>query len=366
MRAKSVKEDMGGVSSPGATLTNVPGVGSAVPAANAGMNTDGATGSGDNWGDTSIGMQTNEEFVSGESERSIDLRGESGNAHVILSTAHNLAKQLQEVDPERYDPARIREEMMSGDYKNLVHTFEKYFGDYVKIYNADVLDENNLNPYDKIGAMMAKKMGVAQPFKKKDSRTNTIEQEHWEELDEDQPDNTQDIDEYVAHPDKVLDNAKKRKVNEEEFTIATLDDYVKASKHVPDHPLTLVKKEDLHEEVSPREQDELKDSKAKNELKDIGIPFIYKEAPSGKHRVYIEGDVNDVVDKLEDLGWEEVGTNDENTIKKFRKDEKELAIFADGKDLPRVTLTPVDKDVNDVVESILANKFVPNSIESYI
>lgn len=74
-------------------------------------------------------------------ERVIDLRGPSGNAHVILGMAANLADQLKEIDPEKYDKDRIIKEMTSSDYKNLVLTFEKYFGDFVKIYNSEILDE---------------------------------------------------------------------------------------------------------------------------------------------------------------------------------------------------------------------------------
>ena len=85
----------------------------------------------------------NEAFVRGESprERSIDLRGPEGNAFAILGLAKNLTNQLKEADAERYDWDKINKEMTSGDYKKLVNTFEEYFGDYVTIYNADVLDE---------------------------------------------------------------------------------------------------------------------------------------------------------------------------------------------------------------------------------
>jgi len=86
----------------------------------------------------------NEAFVRGGSpdERSIDLRGPGGNAYAILGTASNLCNQLKDADPQRYNWERINTEMTSGDYKNLVNKFEEYFGDYVTIYNADVLDES--------------------------------------------------------------------------------------------------------------------------------------------------------------------------------------------------------------------------------
>lgn len=91
------------------------------------------------------GKKVNEKLIdSSEGEkRSIDLRGPSGNAYVILGIAKNLANQLKEADPEKYDWDKIQKEMTpkSGDYKNLVLTFERYFGDYVDIYNADVLDD---------------------------------------------------------------------------------------------------------------------------------------------------------------------------------------------------------------------------------
>lgn len=74
-------------------------------------------------------------------ERIIDLQGPSGNAHVILGIAAKLAEQLEEVDPEGYNKDKIINEMTDSDYKNLVLTFEKYFGDYVKIYNSEILDE---------------------------------------------------------------------------------------------------------------------------------------------------------------------------------------------------------------------------------
>ena len=93
----------------------------------------------------------NEKLHGSNSPRpSIDLRGESGNAYVILGMAQNLTKQLSKADPEKYDWVKIQSEMTSGDYKHLVNTFEEYFGDYVDIYNADVIDESvnfNTNPH---------------------------------------------------------------------------------------------------------------------------------------------------------------------------------------------------------------------------
>jgi hypothetical protein len=228
--------------------------------------------------------------------------------------------------------------------------------------------EGNLNPYDKIGAMMAKKMGVPQPFKKKDHRTNTVKQNSWEELDEDQPDNTRSFDEYVAKPDDVMNKAKKRKLGKnakltesrQDFEILTLDDYVKASKHVPDHPLTKVKKGGpLIEGDALRDDNALKDVKAKDALSELGIGFEFRAGKSGTDRVFITDPIPEVLEKLKQGEWEEYGKNPENTIKKFEKSEKLLTIFADGKDLPRAIIT------NKVEEKLQIRKVVSNSLDPY-
>jgi hypothetical protein len=58
----------------------------------------------------------------------IDLTGPDGNAFVLIGTAGNLAKQLG------LDAKAIREEMMKGDYENLVNVFDEHFGDFVTLY----------------------------------------------------------------------------------------------------------------------------------------------------------------------------------------------------------------------------------------
>jgi len=58
----------------------------------------------------------------------IDLTGPDGNAFVLIGTAGNLAKQLG------LDAKAIREEMMKGDYENLIKVFDKYFGSFVTLY----------------------------------------------------------------------------------------------------------------------------------------------------------------------------------------------------------------------------------------
>ena len=58
----------------------------------------------------------------------IDLTGPDGNAFFLIGTASNLAKQLG------LDRNSIKEEMMKGDYENLVNVFDKYFGNFVTLY----------------------------------------------------------------------------------------------------------------------------------------------------------------------------------------------------------------------------------------
>jgi hypothetical protein len=58
----------------------------------------------------------------------IDLTGPQGNAFFLIGTANNLAKQLG------LDAEQIKSEMMSGDYENLVQTFDNYFGRIVTLY----------------------------------------------------------------------------------------------------------------------------------------------------------------------------------------------------------------------------------------
>ena len=55
----------------------------------------------------------------------IDLTGPEGNAFCLMGYAKKFARQLD------LDGDEIIEEMKSGNYENLVATFDKYFGDYV-------------------------------------------------------------------------------------------------------------------------------------------------------------------------------------------------------------------------------------------
>jgi hypothetical protein len=55
----------------------------------------------------------------------IDLTGPDGNAFCLMAYAKKFARQLD------LDGNQIVKEMQSGNYENLVDTFDKYFGDYV-------------------------------------------------------------------------------------------------------------------------------------------------------------------------------------------------------------------------------------------
>ncbi len=64
---------------------------------------------------------------SGNAKIEIDISGPAGNAFCIMGYARQYAKQLN------MDPKPIIEEMMSGDYENLLEVFDKNFGDYVDL-----------------------------------------------------------------------------------------------------------------------------------------------------------------------------------------------------------------------------------------
>ena len=58
----------------------------------------------------------------------IDLTGPDGNAFVLIGYAKRLARQLD------LDGKKIADEMMSGDYENLLKVFDKHFGEFVTLY----------------------------------------------------------------------------------------------------------------------------------------------------------------------------------------------------------------------------------------
>lgn len=58
----------------------------------------------------------------------IDLTGSEGNAFNLLAVAMKLSRQLD------LDGKKITDEMMAGDYENLVKVFDKHFGNFVILY----------------------------------------------------------------------------------------------------------------------------------------------------------------------------------------------------------------------------------------
>lgn len=69
-----------------------------------------------------------------ESQRDIDLDGPDGNAFALMSIFKNTAKQLDYNDDEI---KKFQDEMMSGDYYNLVKIFNDHFGRYFTLYTSD-------------------------------------------------------------------------------------------------------------------------------------------------------------------------------------------------------------------------------------
>jgi hypothetical protein len=60
----------------------------------------------------------------------IDLTGPDGNAFALMAIARQLHRQL---DLDVSQQAML-DEMMSGNYENLLAVMEKYFGSYIVMY----------------------------------------------------------------------------------------------------------------------------------------------------------------------------------------------------------------------------------------
>lgn len=65
-----------------------------------------------------------------EERPKIDLAGPDGNAFALMGYASNFGRQLGKSKEEINE---IIQEMKSGDYDNLIETFDKYFGDFVDL-----------------------------------------------------------------------------------------------------------------------------------------------------------------------------------------------------------------------------------------
>ena len=75
--------------------------------------------------------------------RIIDLTGPQGNAYYLLGLASKFCKQLG------LNSHKVIGEMQSGDYKNLLNVFSKYFGLYVELQNVEIAT-GELDPRDTI------------------------------------------------------------------------------------------------------------------------------------------------------------------------------------------------------------------------
>ena len=64
-------------------------------------------------------------------EYKIDLDGSAGNAFYLLGTAQGLCRDLG------LDGNKVIDEMKSGDYTNLVKSFDNYFGSFVTLETSD-------------------------------------------------------------------------------------------------------------------------------------------------------------------------------------------------------------------------------------
>lgn len=61
----------------------------------------------------------------------VDLTGQDGNAFCLIKLASDLCKKLKRENKLNYNFDNIYKQMTSGDYENLVKTFDMYFGSFV-------------------------------------------------------------------------------------------------------------------------------------------------------------------------------------------------------------------------------------------
>jgi len=63
----------------------------------------------------------------------IDLTGPDGNAFALLSMVRGFCRDLGR------DPKPIMDEMIAGDYENLVKVFTKEFGKFVTLHKQEAV-----------------------------------------------------------------------------------------------------------------------------------------------------------------------------------------------------------------------------------
>ena len=66
----------------------------------------------------------------------LDLTGPDGNAFVLLGWAKKTGEMIKEdlMILHGVTPQEVLDEMRSGDYENLLETFDEYFGRYFILY----------------------------------------------------------------------------------------------------------------------------------------------------------------------------------------------------------------------------------------
>jgi FMN phosphatase YigB (HAD superfamily) len=226
---ENLNEDMGGVGAPMATLSNTPGMGNATPASmsattGAQFTSNAAKGSGDLWGkginkkpytQSSVSKRkrkksmkkkkVQEAFIEksdpirdmgiGKIKGLWDYTPEEAAVEIWLNRKPWVQKGISEA--RRYgstytiSPLMLTyqgckslafepdNEMIIVLAKLLQKEIDKSIKDYTIIISPNVkylrtndIDESNINPYDKIGTSMAKKMKVKAPFKRVKSSKN--------------------------------------------------------------------------------------------------------------------------------------------------------------------------------------------------
>lgn len=69
------------------------------------------------------------------SRRTIDCAGPAGNAWSLIGQAESFAKQLQYTAEQK---AQLTQDLMSGDYDNLLLVFNEHFGSFCDLIVDDL------------------------------------------------------------------------------------------------------------------------------------------------------------------------------------------------------------------------------------
>jgi hypothetical protein len=178
---------------------------------------------------------------------------------------------------------------------------------------AKIIKESNINPYDKGAQMIAAAMDheVEFPFGQVDSVTNTVKQKDYDK----QP---------------RLKSAYTKK-STKKYEIMSFDEFQQ-------------KLFEGEEETGDKEA--LKYINGKNELKKIGISFVFKMIDEKHQIAFIKDDEDDVEEKLKEDGWKKGDTETKKTgkIDVYTKDDETLSIYTGEFDHPYVTLVKTQKE----------------------